>query len=246
MEEKKELSFEEVNDIRKLIVDAVRSIDDASGKRFKLSKLDCSKELLDRIVFDYRAKFPNGDTYKDVFYEFFKLKSKIDFDGVSFDGAIIAQRDFTGSKGIKINPQTIFFKSLLLTVCSGVEFIGPFDGADIIYANFTDSKGAKINPQTICGKKLCGTKCADVEFIGPFDGVDLCCTDFTGSKGAKINPRTVGLRYTDCRDVEFVDSFDEVIIDDVRMDAETSLEGFNARCKGSFERVKESINKLIK
>ena len=204
MEEKKELSFEEVNDIRKLIVDAVRNIDDASGKRFKFSNLDCSKELLDRIVFDYRAKFPNGDTYKDIFYEFFKLKSKIDFDGVSFDGAIVAQRDFTGSKGIKINPQTIFFKSLLLTVCSGVEF------------------------------------------IGPFDGVDLCCTDFTGSKGAKINPRTVGLCYTDCRDVEFVDSFDEVIIDDVRMDAETSLEDSNARYIDSFERVKESINKLIK
>lgn len=195
----RKLSRKEIEVIRKLIVDAVRNIDDASGKRFKFSKLDCSKELLDRIVFDYRAKFPNGDTYKDVFYEFFKLKSKIDFDGVSFDGAIIAQRDFTGSKGIKINPQTIFFKSLSLTVCSGVEF------------------------------------------IGPFDGVDLCCTDFTGSKGAKINPRTVGLRYTDCRDVEFVDSFDEVIIDDVRMDAETSLEGFNARCKGSFERVKERI-----
>ena len=70
MEEKKELSFEEVNDIRKLIVDAVRNIDDASGKRFKFSNLDCSKELLDRIVFDYRAKFPNGDTYKDIFYLF--------------------------------------------------------------------------------------------------------------------------------------------------------------------------------
>ena len=228
------LSSEEIKEIRKLIVDAASNIDISSGKRLKLSDIDCSKELLDKIVFDYHDKLPNGDTYKDVFCEFFKLKSKIDFDGVCFDGAIIVQRDFTGSKGIKINPQTIFFKSLLLTVCSGVEFIGSFDGADIIYANFTDSKGAKINPQTICGKKLCGTKCADVEFIGPFDGVDLCCTDFTGSKGAKINPRTVGLRYTDCRDVEFVDSFDEVIIDDVRMDAETSLEGFNARCKGSF------------
>lgn len=100
------LSSEEIKEIRKLIVDAASNIDSSSGKRFKLSKLDCSKELLDRIVFDYRAKFPNGDTYKAVFYEFFKLKSKIDFDGVSFDGAIMTQRDFTGSKGIKINLQT--------------------------------------------------------------------------------------------------------------------------------------------
>lgn len=211
MEGKKELSFEEVNDIRKLIVDAVRSIDDASGKRFKLSKLDCSKELLDRIVFDYRAKFPNGDTYKDVFYEFFKLKSKIDFDGVSFDGAIIAHRDFTGSKGIKINPQTIFFKDFLFTACSDVEFIGPFDGADIRFADFTGSKGAKINPQTICGKKLCGTKCADVEFIGPFDGADISIADFTGSKGAKINLQTVyGIGIKVCSDAEFTDSYERV------------------------------------
>lgn len=205
------LSSEEIKDIRKLIVDAVRSIDDASGKRFKFSKLDCSKELLDRIVFDYRAKFPNGDTYKDVFYEFFKLKSKIDFDGVSFDGAIIAQRDFTGSKGIKINPQTIFFKSLLLTVCSGVEFIGPFDGVVLCCTDFTGSKGAKINPQTICGKELCGTKCADVEFIGPFDGADISFADFTGSKGAKINLQTVyGTGIKVCRDAEFTDSYERV------------------------------------
>ena len=234
----RKLSRKEIEVIRKLIVDAVRNIDDASGKRFKFSKLDCSKELLDRIVFDYRAKFPNGDTYKDVFYEFFKLKSKIDFDGVSFDGAIMTQRDFTGSKGIKINPQTIFFKDFLFTACSDVEFIGPFDGADIRSADFTGSKGAKINPQTICGKKLCGTKCADVEFIGPFDGADISFADFTGSKGAKINPQTVGLRCTNCRDVKFVDSFDEVIIDDVRMDAETSLEGFNARYKELIRKSK--------
>lgn len=198
----RKLSRKEIEVIRKLIVDAVRNIDDASGKRFKFSNLDCSKELLDRIVFDYRAKFPNGDTYKDIFYEFFKLKSKIDFDGVSFDGAIVAQRDFTGSKGIKINPQTIFFKSLLLTVCSGVEF------------------------------------------IGPFDGVNLCCTDFTGSKGAKINPQTIydkNLLRTVCTDVEFTGSFDNV-----RMNDETLLEGSNARYIDSYERVKESINKLIK
>lgn len=211
MEEKKELSFEEVNDIRKLIVDAVRNIDDASGKRFKFSNLDCSKELLDRIVFDYRAKFPNGDTYKDIFYEFFKLKSKIDFDGVSFDGVIMTQRDFTGSKGIKINPQTIFLRIFCFTACSDVEFIGPFDGADIRFADFTGSKGAKINPQTIYGKKLCGTKCADVEFIGPFDGTDISFADFTGSKGAKINLQTVyGTGIKVCRDAEFTDSYERV------------------------------------
>ena len=121
----RKLSRKEIEVIRKLIVDAVRNIDDASGKRFKFSKLDCSKELLDRIVFDYRAKFPNGDTYKDVFYEFFKLKSKIDFDGVSFDGAIIAQRDFTGSKGAKINLQTVYGTGI--KVCRDAEFTDSYE-----------------------------------------------------------------------------------------------------------------------
>lgn len=123
----------------------------------------------------------------------------------------MTQRDFTGSKGIKINPQTIFLRIFCFTACSDVEFIGPFDGADIRFADFTGSKGAKINPQTICGKKLCGTKCADVEFIGPFDGADISFADFTGSKGAKINLQTVyGTGIKVCRDAEFTDSYERV------------------------------------
>ena len=163
------LSSEEIKEIRKLIVDTASNIDSSSGKRLKLSDIDCSKELLDKIIFDH-FKTQSGDTYKDVFYEFFKLKSKIDFDGVSFDGAIIAQRDFTGSKGIKINPQTIFFKSLLLTVCSGVEFIGPFDGVVLCCTDFTGSKGAKINLQTVYGTGI--KVCRDAEFTDSYERVE--------------------------------------------------------------------------
>ena len=289
MEEKKELSFEEVNDIRKLIVDAVTNIDSASGKRLKLSNLDCSKKLLNRIIFDY---YKNCEymPYK-YFYNKFERKEiteKLDFDGVDFsdfncigfdfgdvkgigisinpqtiykkdlsnaicqgvkfiglfDGVDISGANFTGSKGAKINPQTIFVKDLERTKCTDVEFIGPFDDAKISGANFTGSKGAKINPQTIYKKNLRGTRCTDVEFIGPFDRIMISGADFTGSKGAMIDPQTIydkNLLRTVCTDVEFTGSFDNV-----RMNDETLLEGSNARYIDSYERVKESIKKLIK
>lgn len=74
---------------------------------------------------------------------------------------------------MKINPQTIYRKTLNSTKLSGVKFIGSFDGARIYLTDFTGSKGAKINPQTIYDKSLCRTVCADVEFTGPFDDVKM-------------------------------------------------------------------------
>ena len=237
------LSSEEIKEIRKLIVDTASNIDSSSGKRLKLSDIDCSKELLDKIIFDH-FKTQSGDTYKKIFDELNKLMPKIDFDGVSFDGVNISITDFTGSKGAKINPQTICLKNLSCNVCSGVKFIGPFDEVNLFCTNFTGSKGAKINPQTILEKKLIGTTLAGVKFIGPFDGVNLYCADFTGSKGAKINPQTIydkSLCRAVCADAKFTGSFD-----DVKMNDETSLDGSNVRYIDSCKRVKESIKKLIK
>ena len=236
---KRELPSEEVKNIRNLIVNTAMDIDRASGKRLKLSDLDCSKESLDRIIFD--RSIYNG---KCIFHVLFRLKSRIDFDGVSFDGVNISGTDFTGSKGVRINPQTIYAKNLSNAICQGVKFIGLFDGVNISGANFTGSKGAKINPQTIFVKDLERTKCTDVEFIGPFDDAKISGADFTGSKGAMIDPQTIydkNLWGTVCSGVEFTGSFDNV-----KMNDETSLDGSNARYIDSYERVKESIKKLIK
>ena len=243
--ERRELSSEEIKNIRKLIVDAASNIDSSSGKRLKLSDINCSKELLDKIIFDHFKKQRCG-TYKKIFNELGKLMSKIDFDGVSFDGVNISITDFTGSKGVKINPQTIWFGDLSNTICSGVKFTGPFDYAKIFGANFTGSKGAEINPQTIWLGDLSNTICSGVKFTGSFDGVTISGANFTGSKGAKINPQTIcgkNLLGTICADVKFTGSFD-----DVKMNDETSLDGSNARYIDidSCERVKKSIKKLIK
>ena len=247
MEGKKELSFEEVNDIRKLIVDTASNIDSSSGKRLKLSNLDCSKKLLNRIIFDY---YKNCEymLYK-YFYNKFERKEimeKLDFDGVDFSDFKCIGFDFGDVKGIgiSINPQTIYAKNLSNAICQGVKFIGLFDGVNISGANFTGSKGAKINPQTIFVKDLERTKCTDVEFIGPFDDAKISGADFTGSKGAMIDPQTIydkNLWGTVCSGVEFTGSFDNV-----KMNDETSLDGSNARYIDSYERVKESIKKLIK
>ena len=205
----RELSSEEIKDIRKLIVDAASNIDSSSGKRLKLSDINCSKELLDKIIFDKRG------FYKEIFDELGKLMSKIDFDGVSFDRALIHGRDFTGSKGVKINPQTIYGKKLNRTKFTGVKFIGPFDYAEISGANFTGSKGAKINPQTIWFGDLSNTVCSGVKFIGPFHDARISGANFTGSKGAEINPQTIffkSLSNTVCSGVEFIGPFDDARI----------------------------------
>ena len=193
---KRELPSKEIKNIRNLIVVTAMDIDRASGKRLKLSDLDCSKESLDRIIFD-RSIYND----KCIFHELFRLKLRIDFDGVSFDGANISGADFTGSKGVRINPQTLCDKNLSGKY-TDVEFIGPFNNVDIANANFTGSKGARINPQTIRNKNLWGAVCSGVEFTGSFDNV--------------------------------------------KMNDETLLDGSNARYIDSYERVKESIKKLIK
>ena len=234
---KRELPSKEIKNIRNLIVVTAMDIDRASGKRLKLSDLDCSKESLDRIIFD-RSIYND----KCIFHELFRLKLRIDFDGVSFDGANISGADFTGSKGVRINPQTLCDKNLSGKY-TDVEFIGPFDGINISSADFTGSKGARINPQTLCSKNLSG-KYTDVEFIGPFNNVDIANANFTGSKGARINPQTIrnkNLWGAVCSGVEFTGSFDNV-----KMNDETLLDGSNARYIDSYERVKESIKKLIK
>ena len=176
-------------------------------------KLDIEKELLEAILFDKQEN--GGKKFAHRFDEEFehpfdKIIYKIDLTDVSFDGVYVGSIDFTGSKGVKINPQTIKNKVLFGTKLSGVEIIGPFDGVDIRTTDFTGSRGAKINPQTIKNKTLVETKLSDVEIIGPFDGVDIRTTDFTGSRGAKINPQTVKSKRlcgTELCDTEIIGSF---------------------------------------
>lgn len=133
------------------------------------------------------------------------------FNGNSFDGCNIKYTNFKGSKGARINPQTIRSKNFFKSELSDVEFIGSFDGCYISCTKFKGSKGAKINPQTIYNKDLTHSNFADVEFIGPFDNCKIGYSSFKKSKEARINPQTIhnkDLRHSCYTDVEFIGSFD--------------------------------------
>ena len=146
--------------------------------------------------------------------EFNNIK-KPDLSGVCFDNIDVRSFDFTGCKGVKINPREVLGRSLENTKLNGVEIIGSFDGVDIECTDFTGSKGAKINPQTIEVKNLRGTELSGVEIIGSFDGVNIERTNFTGSKGAKIDPQTIrnkNLSGITLSDAEIIGPFDGVDI----------------------------------
>ena len=244
VELKKTLTEEEIKKIRKMICKRLDRVSRRKKKKLNLTGLSCSKEVLDKIIFDYY--YNNGMKYKKFCTEFTNkyYLEKLDFDGVDFSDFYCESFDFSTIKGININPQTIYAKDLSNAICQGVKFIGLFDGVNLYCTDFTGSKNAKIDPQTIFTKDLRGVKCADVSFVGSFDNVMLYCTDFTNSKGVKINPQLVcnkDLRGAVCSGVEFTGSFDNV-----KMNDETLLDGSNARYIDSYERVKESIKKLIK
>ncbi len=166
--------------------------------------LDIDKKILHDILFeDHRFALPD---------DLWKL---LDLSNVSFDYIDVITVDFTGSKGVVINPQKVCDKSLLGTKLTNVEIKGSFDDVNVYKTDFTGSKGAVINPQKVSTKDLSNTKLTDAEIKGSFKGVCVEKTDFTGSKGVIINPQKVcgkSLLGTKLTDVKIKGSFDGVII----------------------------------
>ena len=69
-----------------------------------------------------------------------------------FEGVTIKSAKFNGCQNVRINPQTIYEKSLYETSLKGVDFTGfTFDGVDITYANFYGSTGAVFDPNKVRG-----------------------------------------------------------------------------------------------
>ena len=241
VELKKTLTEEEIKKIRKMICKRLDRVSRRKKKKLNLIGLSCSKEVLDKIIFDYY--YNNGTKYKKFCTEF-KNKyylEKLDFDGVDFSDFYCESFDFSTIKGININPQTIYAKNLSNAICQGVKFVGPFDGVNLYCTDFTNSKGVKINPQLVCNKDLRGAVCSGVEFTGSFDGVLITDTSFANSKNAKIDPQTVynkDLRRTNCQDVEFTGSFDDTYIVDGIFD------GSNVRFIDDFDIIKKDLKKI--
>ncbi len=142
-----------------------------------------------------------------------EIIKKIDLTGLSFDGIDITDIDFTGSKGVKINPQTVYKKRLVGVVLKDVDLVGSFDKTYLCYVDFTGSRGAEIDPQKVLGKRFTYNKLTDVKIIGSFDDVCIIGNDFTGSDGARINPQKIQYKNLDktiLTDVELIGSLENI------------------------------------
>ncbi len=173
------LCSEQIAKLRKVLKSELKNYDVAKNG-YGVVELDPS--ILEQVIFWRKADGILG------FAIDLDLIKKLDLTGISFDNVDISCKDFSGSKGARINPQTVKDKNLSFTTLEGVTIIGPFDGCNINATNFTGSQGAKINPQTVRGKNFEHTQLTDAEIIGPFDDCSIISTNFSGSKGTIITP----------------------------------------------------------
>ena len=135
-------------------------------------KLEIDGELLQQILFERYTDINNGKMYYG-FIELFKrneIYEKIDFSNVPLNNVCMDEEDLSKYKGIKIDPQIIWNKSLVGTICMGVEFVGSFDDVCILATDFRGSRGAKIDPQTVRNQDFLMTQYneGDIEFVGSF------------------------------------------------------------------------------
>ena len=197
------MEIEHILKSRKMLTDKLYKYQRNGGKDH--IKLDIDKKILQQILFENNEIAIPDNLWK-----------LLDLSGVSFDGIDVMKIDFTGSKGVVIDPQTVYDKDLSNAKLAGVEIKGSFDGVDVYGTDFTGSEGAIIDPQEVSSKDLSYAKLAGVEINGSFDGVDVRGTDFTGSKGViKLDPQTVydkNLKNTKLADVEITGSFDAVYV----------------------------------
>lgn len=164
----KKLSPTELIEARRAFVDIV-----SKYKGREPLKIDLNGVLLQQILFDDCSDINTKQKFY-IFIDYFKkdhIYEKIDFSNVPFDNVSLDEEDLSNYRGVKIDPQVIFDKSLVGTICNGVEFIGSFDDACIVATDFRGSRGAKIDPQTIRNQNFFMTKynSGDIEFVGTFN-----------------------------------------------------------------------------
>lgn len=128
------MTNKEIFEIRRMLLKLLRVCPENKNINLKINA-----GTLKTILCDYDK---NNEEYK--FFADFDLLKKIDLTGFDFTGVMVMGLDFHGSKGVKINPQTVWCKFLCFGNFHNVQFIGPFDGACIHHANFSGSKGAVI------------------------------------------------------------------------------------------------------
>ncbi len=256
------MDMKNIRQVRKLLIEGLREYKESGLKDY--ITLDIDKKLLHDILFGL-GKFAIPD-------DLWKL---IDLSNVSFDGIDVRHVDFTGSKGVKINPQKVMGKNLYKTKLTDVEIENSlfgkanFNGVSVLKTDFTGSKGKEvvINPQKVWNKDLRFAKLENVKINGSLDDVEVACTDFTRSSGAVIDPQKVcwkNLGGTKLANVKIVGSLDDVYVEEAdftgsrgaKMDIEAALKaaevGANLTDVKIIEpceyinKIKESENEIVK
>lgn len=169
------LSDEYITKLRKKLENELKNYN--SDKKIKLN---IDNKILDMILFDKNYDFLYKAECK-CFAISFDLIKKLDLSDFSFNSVNIKGKDFTGSIGANLDPQTIYDKDMSWAKVKGLDFSDKnFDNVSIGDTNFTGSIGAKINPQNIKNKHLDGTNLTDTEIIGSLDGVSILATTYKG------------------------------------------------------------------
>lgn len=192
----------EILNLKKEIIKKLSELED--GALLNLSNISCSKQILSTLIFRYRGG------KKEFHPDFEKYIEKIDFNGIDFSHFNCIGFNFERLAGVKIDPQSIYKRSLEHAKCKGVTFIGSFDNVRITNTDFTGSKNARIDPCRVQDRNLENSIYKDVCFIGLLDDVKTEGAVFTGSY-TELPPRKriVSINF----DTEFNNPVDELMID---------------------------------
>ena len=111
-------------------------------------KLNVRSEIAEEILF-------NTDEIGMKTFAFpLELMKKVNFEGISFDGFLAIGIDFTGFKGISLDPQKVFDKNLSYANLNGVTIVNTFDDVSL---NGVQSEGMIYKTWEIKAKKYAKT-----------------------------------------------------------------------------------------
>ena len=202
---------EKIKEIRNHLVSKLGSY---TGEPIKLGELGIDKDILEEIVFDTIEGYVG--TYRTFAKELMvdELYKMIDYTGISFKN-FLCSIDFTSIKGVTLNPQEVFNKSLGNSNLSGVTLDINEDSFNEVLLFNTSFKGAKtkygsvitINPQKLGSNYMSFCEFDGVKFEGSFKGMNIEYSNFNGSTGAVINPQELDHR-----------SVYDAVLTDVRID----------------------------
>ena len=111
-------------------------------------KLNVRSEIAEELLFDIDENGMKSFAFP------LDLMKKVNFDGISFDGFFAYGFDFTGFKGVALDPQKVFDKDLSYANLNGVTIINTFDDVTLKGVN---SEGMIYKTWEIRAKKYAKT-----------------------------------------------------------------------------------------